>query len=355
MSKGFNGSILLLSAMILFINGCDSDTSEGMMEKPLRPVRTMLIEKPDSARVHKFSAVVEASRKADLSFKVHGEIIKILVKPGDKVSTGQVLAKLDDTDLKIERDTVRVSFDNAKADYVRAQTLIKTDVISRSDFDKLKAKFDSANASLEGAENNLSYSELKAPFTGIIAKQYIQNFEEISAKQAIFVLHVLNTINLKVDVPETIMLRLQKNTKPANLRASFDAIPGMSFPLKFKEIATQPDEVTKTYELILSMESPKGQTILPGMVAQVMAEKLLAEDLQPQYYLPANSVLKDSEGNFIYTVISGEKGTGSIVRKAITIGEITQLGIEIFSGINEGDHVLTAGMSKVTEGMQVKF
>ncbi|MEM7565428.1 MAG: efflux RND transporter periplasmic adaptor subunit, partial [Pseudomonadota bacterium] len=165
----------------------------------------------------------------------------------------------------------------------------------------------------------------------------------------------LSRIDLKIDVPESIMVNVRGNEKPAKITAFFDAIPDTAFPLEFKDVATQPDEVTKTYQVTLSMKSKPQHNILPGMTARVVAERKVSEDLSSGIYLPANVVLKDSRGNFVYIVKSHEDGTGIVVKKPVDIGDISQLGIEILSGIDEGEAVLTAGMSKVSDGMKVKF
>lgn len=348
-------SIAFGTLSLLLLNACDNQ-QEIVTETPLRPVRTITVSSPDLNRIHEFTAVVDASRKADLSFKVSGELVEFNVNQGENVTEGQVIAKLDKRDIKIQLSEAQSSFDNASADYQRAKDLIRSNTISQSDFDKVLAQYNSAQARLETATNNLDYTELKASFNGIIAKKYTDNFQEVSAKSPVVALHDLSNIYLKIDVPESIMIRVQRNDVPTNLVARFDGIKDIEFPLVFKEISTQADDVTKTYEVTLSMVNPKEHTILPGMTARVTAENLIpSSDSVSYFYLPVNTVLKDSKGNYIFMVIDQGDGVGKIKRQAVTIGELTQLGIEIFSGIKQGDKVLTAGMSKVIDGMDVKF
>lgn len=355
MYRHISGILLWLAVSTLCMTGCEQDNAPLTEEKPLRPVRTMVVSVADTTNSHEFTAVVDAARKADLSFKISGEIITMNIKQGDRVVAGQVLAKLDDKDIKIQLKEAQSSYDKAKSDFDRARKLIKSNTISKADFDQVKAQHNSALAILDGTKNNLSYTSLKSPFKGVIAKKYSENFQEVNAKQPVFALHDLSSINLKIDVPESIMINTRQNDTPPNLSASFDAIPEVSFPLKFKEVATQPDEVTKTYEATLSMEKPKNHTILPGMTARVVAELSIPDNISPKFYLPANVVLKNSSGNFVYSVVDNKDGSGTIVMKTVTIGEISQLGIEIFSGIAEGEHIVTAGMSKVSDGLRVKF
>ena len=350
-----NRKIILWAVVASVLSGC-SEPEPPQTKKPLRPVRTMTVAVPDLSRAYEFTAVVDALRKADLSFKVSGELIEFNVNQGERVVKGQVIAKLNDRDLKVQQQDVKSSYQKATADYQRAKKLIRSKMISQVDFDQLKAQFNSAKAKLASANNNLEYTELKASFDGVIAKKYTENFQEIQAKSAVVALHDLSSVVLKIEVPETLMIRSQRLDEPLKFVATFAGISGVEFPVEFKEVATQADEVTKSYQVTLVMVAPKTHNILPGMPAVVKEQRTLSQaSLKSQFYLPANTVLKDSNGHYIFSVVRTADGVGEIKRRAVTIGNITPLGIEIASGIKQGDVVLTAGMSKVTDGMAVKY
>jgi len=355
-NKNLSINILALSILnIAILSGCEQ-SQESVKEKVLRPVKTVTVDYPFANRSHEFTAVVDASRKADLSFKISGEVSEFNVNQGEPVVEGQVIAKLDDRDFKIKFNDAKSSFDKANADYQRGKNLIGANTISQADFDQLKAQYNSAKANLASATNNLEYTELKASFSGIIAKKYTEKFQQVNAQAAIVALHDLTQINLKIELPESIMINVQRQDKPPKLTAKFDAIKGVVFPLTFKEVSTQADDVSKAYEVTLTMQAPTDHTILPGMTASVTAEQLLTTEVaQNQFYLPVKTVLKDSKGNYVYLVIKEQSGVGQIKRQAVVIGEITPLGLEIFSGIEQGDKVLSAGMSKVSNGLNVKI
>jgi len=354
--SNFSSKNIFTSVLCIVLLSSCGEQQPVETEKQLRPVRTLTVSAPDLNRAYEFTAVVDASRKADLSFKVSGELIKFNFNQGENVQAGQVIAKLNDRDIKIQLNEAQSYFDKAKADFVRAKNLISTHAISQADFDQLRAQFTSAKAKLDTAKNNLEYTELKASFTGVIAKRYIDNFQEVRAGSAIVALHDLTNIYLKIDIPESIMIRVGRRDQPPKLMAQFDAIAGVNFPLEFKEVSTQADDITKTYQVTLSMNTPVEHTILPGMTAHVIAEQLLMNNgSEARFYLPANTVLKDSKGNYVYIVTQKGKGIGVTNRQAVIVGEITQLGIEIFAGIKQGDEVLSSGMSKVSNGMEVKY
>ena len=91
---------LALSALVL--SACGQNDTLVSEEAPLRPVRTVVVEKAESGPYKEFTAVVDASQKVDLAFKVSGEIIEMPTKAGDEVTEGQLIARLDDTDIKVQ-------------------------------------------------------------------------------------------------------------------------------------------------------------------------------------------------------------------------------------------------------------
>ena len=103
------------------------------------------------------------------------------------------------------------------------------------------------------------------------------------------------------------------------------------------------------------MKAPKDITLLPGMTARVLGKAPVTEQSDANYFLPANVVLKDNGGNYVFVVNAVGEGKGEIARRSVIVGEISQFGIKIFSGIELGERVVTAGMSKVSDGMLVKL
>jgi len=348
-------SLLLVALSITTLISCGKKEDAAVKEQVLRPVKTMVLASIDRSRVHEFTAVVDAVRKADLSFKVSGELSEFLVKQGDEVAKGDVIAKLDDTDILIQVKEARSLFNKAKSDYDRAKNLIKTDYISKSDFEQLKAKHNSAQAQLDTATNNLRYTQLLASFDGIIATTYTEKFQEISAKSSVVRLHDISKIKLVVNIPESMMIHLRKDSDKSKVYAVFNALPDRKFPLVFSEVSTVADEQTKTFEVIFTMDSPQDQTILPGMTAVVNAQMSMPDASDPAFYLPANIVMKDNKNHYVYVVTQSAPRQGTVIKKTVVIGDITPLGIEIFSGLVQGEAVITAGMSKVADGMLVKL
>jgi RND family efflux transporter MFP subunit len=345
--------------MSLSLSACQQEQVSIKEEPLLRSVRTTTITSANVARTLEFPAVVDVASKADLSFKLAGELATFYVKQGDKVSKGDLLAKLDDTDLKLSLITAQANSYKADADFNRAKKLIKTKYISQTEFDQLKANASSTNAQLQTAINNLNYTKMTASFDGVIAKVYKDLYQEINAKEPVVRLHDLNKVVLKVNIPESIMMHLRKNAVLGKVTATFSALQGHQFPIEFSEVSTIADEYTKTYEVLFTMPAPKAFIILPGMTAKVTANvkssSVVTPDNAVDFYLPSNTVLSDRNNHYVFTITPVERGIGKVNKKTIIIGNFTAKGIEVYSGLDKGDVLVNAGMSKITDSMLVKY
>ncbi len=132
----------------------------------------MVVAAPDAGGVRNFPGRIDANKKADLSFRVAGKLKELLVKEGDLVNKGDVIARLDATDFQITVNDKKSFYTRAFNDYKRGKLLVKYGNISKMDFDRLEANYLSAKAELSLASQQLAYTELKAPFGGTVARRY---------------------------------------------------------------------------------------------------------------------------------------------------------------------------------------
>jgi RND family efflux transporter MFP subunit len=351
---GFLVWILLPFVLI----GCSKSEEPVQAETP-RPVKTVVVEAPDTGSVRRFPARIDALNKAELAFRVPGTIQELPVKEGDRVEEGQLLVALDPTDFEIAVKDAQASFDRAQNDFKRAQELVKKNFISRSDFDAKEAQFKNAQAALEKAKQDLSYTELTASFPAIIAKRYVQRFEEVQAKQPVLAVHDSTQLEVKINVPENIMLRIRPSgsggTEPGRIpvTASFDKRPGKEFDLTLREVATRADPKTQTFEVTFTMPAPEDFLVLPGMTATVTADLSKVSLDDSAFFLPAAAVTADeSLEPFVWVVDEEEM---RVHRNPVEVGRLSGWSIEIKGGLEVGSRVVTAGVGYLAEGMRVRL
>ena len=343
----------LAGALSLFVAAC-AEEEVAVQGEQLRPVKTIVVGGAAADGVRNFPGKVDALRRVDLAFRVPGTLAELPVKENDEVSRGQILAALDSADFRTRLADREATFNRQDRDYRRAQELIKDNFISRSDFDRIEAAYRSAKAALDQARLDLSYTELKAPFDGIIARRAVQNFEEVQAKQAILALRDLSLLEVKFGVPEGIVQRLSETpeSEVIPVTATFDSAPDQAFALTIREFANTADPATQTFEATFVLPRPEGLEVLPGMTANVSVD-LSAFFEGEAYFLPVTAVTAGSElGPHVWVV---NEDSGEVTARPVTIGRMSGASIEVFEGLNPGERVVAAGTGYLGEGMRVEL
>jgi len=354
--KTAHRALLACTLLPLVLAAC---TEEVPLPPPdSRPVKTMLVGGVSAGDFRQFPGVVDAIQRADLSFRVQGKLNQILIREGDMVNKGQLLAKLDPTDYQIVLNDRKASYATATANYDRAKQLVAKDAISQVEHDKIRAEYHTAKANLNAAEQDLKYTSLKATFPGYIAKRHVENFEEVRRKQKIFTLQDTSELEVKIDVPETIMIQLRRSIEPGKVTkpkremyAVFDQIKDKQFPLGLKEISTTADANTRTFQVTLKMEHPEDYNILPGMTATVFAEVYASEGSDSlSMLLPLSAVISDPEKQPVVWIVDDK--TMTVSSKPVKAGTMTSNRI-LVTGLDIGERVVIAGAEFMREGMKV--
>jgi len=348
------GSLLVLGAVGLLLAGCEKpQPPQG--EPPVRPVKSMVVAGAGKGGIRQFPARIDSLHKADLAFRVPGKVKEILVTEGEQVKEGQLLARLDDTDYRIVLNDKQAVYRRAKNDYDRAKKLIKDGYISRTDYDKLEAAFKSAQAALKAARQDLAYTELKAPFSGTVAKRYVEQFEEVVPNQPVLALSDTSSLKVVFDVPENIIRTIKRSGEPGRVKvvATFEGAGSKAYPLKFLEVSTLADPQTQTFEVTYTMPRPEGLTVLPGMTATVTVDLTQVRHLGQGTLLPLTAVTADAALEPIIWVVDEKSGT--VHSRKVKLGELQGSKVAVLEGVEEGMRIVTAGTPYLAEGMKVRL
>lgn len=351
LSRHTNQLKKITASLLIFMLFACEQAEKVVEKKPLKPVRTMTVAF-DNEITKSFTGTVEAIKTAELAFRVAGELVEINVREGQFVEQGQQIAALDQTDFRITLAARQAEYVRASSEFERAKMLIKKGAVSRSDFDKLKAQLGSALAQLDSAKQNLKYTQLTAPFTGLLAKRYMENYEKVSTAAAFAFLQDLSAFKVKINIPESVMIKLRKKSN-STVYAIFNNNEKVHYPLTFKEVTTRTGSENQSYTVTFTMDAPNDIRLLPGMSARVIGKLTNAQ--KANISVPSHAVLEDSHGRFVYIVSAVSDGTGKISRRDVVVAGLNDKGIQISAGLNAGDRVITAGMSKMQQGLLVKL
>ena len=180
------------------------------------PVTLYEVQHSDET-IAKFPGQVEAAEFSNLSFRIGGKLQELKVKAGEEVKENQLIARLDDRDAKAQLATAQSQFDVSSAMFERMEASVEKGAVSRSTFDEAKANFLAAKASLTNAQDQLSYTELRAPFAGLIASVPVENYQVIVPQQTIAELHMPGAIDVTFQLPEQKMRMIDRSRARENL------------------------------------------------------------------------------------------------------------------------------------------
>ena len=176
--------------------------AELPQKEVIRPVKTVTLRSNGKGGLWQYYGTLQGGKRVDLSFRVSGPVRSIQVDKGASVKKGQLLATLDPRDYQTQlkqaqaqQNQAQAQYENAQADFKRYENLYKQKVIPKSTYDTYKTQMNVAMSSLNAARastaavrDSLKDTELKAPFDGVIVDRMVENFQDVTAKQTIFIL-----------------------------------------------------------------------------------------------------------------------------------------------------------------------
>lgn len=352
---------------ILLLTSCEKET----ITESVRPVKTMQVSETSSiGNQIIFPGTLRAFQHADLSFRVDGTIIMRNVYVGYRAQKDETLIQLDPREYeialkkakgKIESYEAQINF--AVKDYARMQNIYKKDpgAISESLLDRkketsnqLKAELTIAQGDFDQAADNLSYTKLKAPFDGIIAAIYVENHEQVRAKQVVLRFLDLADREMEINVPEKYINALLEGKDRLNFEVRLDAFPKIVLNASIKEIGTEASSTTQTYPVTLSLQNvPYELSLLAGMTGRAFLAKP-NENLSNTFNIPKSAIFTDN-GHLTYVWIV-DPNTATVHKKAVKVDESNKgNSIIVQEGLANGDRIVTAGTSFLIEGQKIKF
>lgn len=353
-------SLITLFSTLLIINltACSSDNNETK-GKTIRPAKIIVIGNPLTGAQRTYPGEVEAGDRSEQAFRVGGELVKLPAKAGLKVKQGQLLAQLDPSDFQLRVDEQQARFDLVKVQYERTDKLVKQQLIPRSDFDKAKSNLLTAKADLRLARANLSYTQLHAPFDGVISRVNVKNHENLQQNEIVLIIQTTDNIDITFNLSENIISKLKRGSKKiAHPKVIFDSYPDKTYETNVKEFDSESDPQTRSYKVTLTMPAPEEFIALPGMSVSVHLDfSQLVETNSTMITIPVEAVFSPEDKKLktrTHMVWQVNPDTMQAHGTEVNIGQINSQGIEIVSGLQSGDQIITAGVNFIKEGQTIK-
>ncbi len=355
--------IMVIIVSLVFFNACDQKEQVVEEAEILRPVKFMVVSSPESEGAHIYSGSLKAGSELNRSFKVSGTVQSIPVKVGDRLKKNDIIATLDKASYELQVAKSRASLAqsqaekrNADSKYNRTKGLYANNNTSKDALESSRANAETARAQVSSSEKSLelalldqAYATLKATQDCAVAQVLVEVNENVTSGAPIMTLSCGDVNEIAVSLPESIISNIEKGMV-ATVR--FDTIADTLFSAHVTEVGVASSNATYPVALVLNKTHSK---LRSGLVAEVSFQFSNGAASLNRLYLPPGVVNKDTEGSFVFTLKPGQKQNVAIVqRRAVEVGEITSMGLEIVSGLEVGTKVVTAGISVIRDGLRVK-
>ena len=346
---------LVVIALLPLLAAC-ADHAASATAKAERPVQVQRVAFENKNATRDFVGVVRARYETDLGFRVAGKIVSRVVNVGDTVHVGDVVARLDPQDLKLQVESAEAEFaaatsslHQAASDLERYTTLKTRGWASIADFDRKKAAKDEAEGRLERAKrsldlahNQLDYSDLKADADGVITATLAEPGQVVAIGQPVARLAHHGEKEAVVALPETWLTEAHS----ANATVQLWSAPGQNFAARLRELSPQADAATRTYAARFTIENP-GDSVALGMTATVAlshsADVLVAK-------LPLAAILNRGTGPSVYVVNT----SGALELRPVKVASFNEDTALVTSGVSNGDRIVKLGVQKLDAGERVR-
>ncbi len=341
----------ILTVIFLKINA-----PEEILPEVIRPVKAVEIIDPSLPTGRKYPGQTRAVREANMAFDVSGMVIERRVNRGDLVKQGDLIARLDARDYQNQLNAALARQNQAKVHLDRVYDAARINAATPQEVTNAEAALEVADAEVAIAQKAVEDTEIFAQFDGVIADTFVEQYENVQAKQAIVSLQDLSEILIDAHVPESRIAEINPDVAKPNFTAVFEYVPDREFKVEFEEFAAQPDPSTQTYPITFRMTSPSDVTIWTGMTATLI-EYGMPGGGPVEYAIPAKGIVSQGESDqmFVWKAIpaGGELYTLSFV--PVTVSRLVGEDALVTLGVAPGDFVVVAGTRFLEEGQTVRL
>jgi membrane fusion protein, multidrug efflux system len=335
-----------LFAIALAVSGCkgggDAQAKEAGDKAPEAvPVEVVEAARRAIAASYANTANLEPVAESQVVAKTSGVALQVLVEEGQQVRAGQVLVRIDPDRARLQLAQSNAQLRKLEANFQRAQQLAAQQMVSANDLDQLRYDLENARAVNRLANLELSYTNVVAPISGVVASRSIKagNFVQINTP----IIRIVDASRLEatLDVPERELATLKPGL-PVRLQA--DALPGRVFEGVVDRVAPVVDGGSGTFRVISSFDG--SGALQPGMFGRLRIDYDQRADALT---IPRLALLDDEGDPAVYVVRDGKAA-----RVPVTLGYQDGALVEVREGLAEGDAVVTAGKVALRDGSAVQ-
>jgi RND family efflux transporter MFP subunit len=292
---------------------------------------------------------VETNENILIFPEYQGLLTRVYVKEGQKVSKGQLLAKIDDGGLSSQVAQMETQYELAKTTFERQERLWNQKIGSEIQYLQAKSNMEGLQNSVNQMRAQLGRTAVRAPFTGEIDEIITEQGQVVApGGQPLMRIVSLDNMYVKASIPENYVSSIRKGT---SVKVSFPALNEQVNGV-VKSVGNFINPSNRTFEIEIDVPN-KGKTIKPNLVAKLEINNYSKENAR---MIPANVIQENSKGEKYIYVVTEQSGDEAIaLRKQIETGLKYEGQIEVLSGLEDGETIVSAGALTLKDGAKIKI
>ena len=335
--------------MPLLLTACHDDPQQikekllgGPAEERVIPVGVQVIDEVSGIVSNSYPGYLEEGQSVEMAFKYGGTLQQLNVKEGSAVRKGQTLASVSSPQMESTRRSAQATLEQAQDAYDRLKKVHDNGSLPEIKWREMVADLEKAQSALDLADAMLADNTIKAPFDGTVASVNAEVGENIAPLKP--VIKIINTkgMAVKISVPENEIAKVQVGD---TAEVVIPALGDKRLNGKVIEKSMTASLLTHSYPVKVLVEQPEKE-LTPGMIGKVV----LKSDVSTGIIVPANAVLINQEGKFVWIVEDGRA-----TRRQISLSGYSGNGVIVSEGLKVDDMVIVEGYQKVSEGMKVVY
>lgn len=347
--RGLISVVVLVALGIIFIprlgwletEAVKQGTDKGRQKRGNLPVSGIVAQYTESANGITAMGTMLANEEVELVAEIVGKVRGIYFQEGSHVKKGQLLLKVDDADLQAQLERAEFQRKLLSEKLERQRILLKRESISRESFDQLQTDYNVLQADIELLNVKISRTEVRAPFDGVMGFRYVSEGSYVQPSSKIATIVDNSLLKFEFSVPEKYASRDLKGRK-----ISFQ-VTGNERKYEAEVYAVDPLIDVKTRMILLRARFNNAKNeLMPGMFAK---GNLVVGGKNEYIAVPTEAVVPEMEGKRMWIVENGKAKSVPVETESRSAKFV-----EVISGIQPGDTVLTGGLMQLREGMVVE-
>ncbi len=354
------GRAVLLAAVLAALSACGGQQASAEPEAPAQaaadakadgkdgkkkaaqtvPVEVAEVARRSLAASYSGTATLDAPNEAQVVAKTSGVLLTLMAEEGDRVRAGQVLAKIDPERARLEVRRAEAALRKLEAEFNRSKELFERKLIAADAHERLRFDLDTQRAAYDIARLELSYTNIEAPISGVIARRLVKQGNLIPLNAPLFQIVDTDALEAVLNVPERELATMQAGL-PVSMQV--DAMPGRKFTGTIDRVSPVVDSGSGTFRVTAAFDAENA--LKPGMFGRIEVVYDRREDVLT---VPRAALLEGEGEAAVFAVHEGKA-----VRTGIALGHVNGRYAEVRGGLSEGDQVVTVGKVTLRDGVEV--